>query len=145
QDVHELLGRGVPVPRVGPARHDVHEPEALVASRGDLVVAEPLQRAPVVEQRIDLLRLGDGEVQHRLLLAALGPPNVLPLSNRNETPGTESEGSCEVSRKTLERPVGIVGMTPAATVLFGDFRIDLADERLWRGPEALPLSPKAFA
>ena len=36
-------------------------------------------------------------------------------------------------------------MTPAATVLFGDFRIDLADERLWRGPEALPLSPKAFA
>ena len=36
-------------------------------------------------------------------------------------------------------------MPPAATVWFGDFRIDLADERLWRGPEALPLSPKAFA
>jgi len=36
-------------------------------------------------------------------------------------------------------------MTRAATFWFGDFRIDLEDERLWRGPEALPLSPKAFA
>src|SRR5436309_2868776 len=27
----------------------------------------------------------------------------------------------------------------------GPFRLDLHDARLWRGPEALPLSPKTFA
>jgi predicted ATPase/DNA-binding winged helix-turn-helix (wHTH) protein len=34
---------------------------------------------------------------------------------------------------------------PHASVCFGAFRLDLGDERLWRGQEALPLSPKAFA
>src|SRR5215471_16191909 len=28
---------------------------------------------------------------------------------------------------------------------FGPFRLDLRDERLWRGHEATPLSPKTFA
>jgi DNA-binding winged helix-turn-helix (wHTH) protein/predicted ATPase len=30
-------------------------------------------------------------------------------------------------------------------LVFGPFRLDLRDERLWCGPEALPLSPKTFA
>jgi DNA-binding winged helix-turn-helix (wHTH) protein/predicted ATPase len=30
-------------------------------------------------------------------------------------------------------------------LVFGPFRLDLRDERLWRGPEAIPLSPKTFA
>jgi DNA-binding winged helix-turn-helix (wHTH) protein len=30
-------------------------------------------------------------------------------------------------------------------LVFGPFRLDLRDERLWRGHEALPLSPKTFA
>jgi DNA-binding winged helix-turn-helix (wHTH) protein/tetratricopeptide (TPR) repeat protein len=30
-------------------------------------------------------------------------------------------------------------------LVFGPFRLDLRDERLWRGPEATPLSPKTFA
>src|SRR5262249_60493265 len=30
-------------------------------------------------------------------------------------------------------------------LVFGQFRLDLRDERLWRGPEAIPLPPKIFA
>src|SRR5262245_55776942 len=30
-------------------------------------------------------------------------------------------------------------------LVFGPFRLDLRDERLWRGHEAIPLSPKTFA
>src|SRR4029450_1876310 len=30
-------------------------------------------------------------------------------------------------------------------LVFGPFRLDLRDERLWRGPGAVPLSPKTFA
>ena len=30
-------------------------------------------------------------------------------------------------------------------LVVGPFRLDLRDARLWRGPEALPLSPKTFA
>jgi DNA-binding winged helix-turn-helix (wHTH) protein len=30
-------------------------------------------------------------------------------------------------------------------LVFGPFQLDLRDERLWRGPEAIPLSPKTFA
>src|SRR5262245_36077911 len=30
-------------------------------------------------------------------------------------------------------------------LVFGPFRLDLRDERLWRGPEAIPLPPKIFA
>src|SRR5262249_44826313 len=30
-------------------------------------------------------------------------------------------------------------------LVFGPFRLDLRDERLWRGHEATPLSPKTFA
>ena len=33
----------------------------------------------------------------------------------------------------------------ASVLWFEDFRIDLRDERLWRGQQALPLTPKAFA
>jgi len=29
-------------------------------------------------------------------------------------------------------------------LVFGPFRLDLRDERLWRGHEATPLSPKTF-
>src|SRR5215471_4853225 len=36
-------------------------------------------------------------------------------------------------------------MPPLQGLVFGPFRLDLRDERLWRGPEALPLSPKTFA
>ena len=31
------------------------------------------------------------------------------------------------------------------SLVFGPFRLDPHDERLWRGPEVIPLSPKAFA
>jgi len=31
------------------------------------------------------------------------------------------------------------------SLVFGPFRLDLRDERLWRGQEVLPLFPKAFA
>jgi DNA-binding winged helix-turn-helix (wHTH) protein len=36
-------------------------------------------------------------------------------------------------------------MAEADILRFGDFRVDLRDERLWRGPTAIPLPPKAFA
>ena len=36
-------------------------------------------------------------------------------------------------------------MRPASVLWFDDFRIDLRDERLWRGQQAFPLTPKAFA
>jgi AAA ATPase domain len=36
-------------------------------------------------------------------------------------------------------------MRQARVVWCEDFRIDLRDERLWRGQQALPLTPKAFA
>src|SRR5687768_45441 len=34
---------------------------------------------------------------------------------------------------------------PHESVCFGGFRLDFGDERLWRGQEWIPLSPKAFA
>jgi DNA-binding winged helix-turn-helix (wHTH) protein len=36
-------------------------------------------------------------------------------------------------------------MPPPQCLVFGPFRLDLRDERLWRGPEAIPLPPKTFA
>jgi hypothetical protein len=30
-------------------------------------------------------------------------------------------------------------------LVFGPFRLDRRDERLWRGPEVIPLPPKTFA
>lgn len=36
-------------------------------------------------------------------------------------------------------------MAPHSVFSFGPFRIDLANERLWRGPQPLALKPKAFA
>src|SRR2546428_1901944 len=36
-------------------------------------------------------------------------------------------------------------MQPLQCLVFEPFRLDLRDERLWRGPEATPLSPKTFA
>ena len=36
-------------------------------------------------------------------------------------------------------------MQPPQCLVFGPFRLDLRDERLWRGHEAVPLSPKTFA
>jgi DNA-binding winged helix-turn-helix (wHTH) protein len=36
-------------------------------------------------------------------------------------------------------------MPPPQCLVFGPFRLDLRDELLWRGPEAIPLSPKTFA
>ena len=36
-------------------------------------------------------------------------------------------------------------MQPPQCLVFGPFRLDLRDERLWCGPEAIPLSPKTFA
>src|SRR5215470_18806410 len=43
--------------------------------------------------------------------------------------------------KFLERS----SMALLPIVEFAPFRLDLLDERLWRGQEALPLTPKAFA
>jgi DNA-binding winged helix-turn-helix (wHTH) protein len=36
----------------------------------------------------------------------------------------------------VQQPQGLV---------FGPFRLDRRDERLWRGPEVIPLPPKTFA
>jgi DNA-binding winged helix-turn-helix (wHTH) protein len=36
-------------------------------------------------------------------------------------------------------------MQPPQYLVFEPFRLDLRDERLWRGHEAIPLSPKNFA
>jgi DNA-binding winged helix-turn-helix (wHTH) protein len=36
-------------------------------------------------------------------------------------------------------------MAPSCIVEFAPFRLDVLDERLWRGQEVLPLTPKAFA
>src|SRR5215475_1673537 len=42
----------------------------------------------------------------------------------------------DTGRKTMQEPQCLV---------FGPFRLDRRDERLWRGPEAIPLPPKTFA
>ena len=36
-------------------------------------------------------------------------------------------------------------MSGETSLLFATFRVDLGNERLWRGEEALKLTPKAFA
>lgn len=36
-------------------------------------------------------------------------------------------------------------MADESGVVFGSFRLDMADARLWRGSEALRVSPKALA
>lgn len=36
-------------------------------------------------------------------------------------------------------------MSDTPSIEFAPFRLDPSDERLWRGDEAIPLSPKAFA
>ena len=35
-------------------------------------------------------------------------------------------------------------MKEPQSLVFGPFRLDRRDEHLWRGPEVLPLYPKAF-
>src|SRR5215475_5040806 len=42
----------------------------------------------------------------------------------------------DTGRKTMQEPQCLV---------FGQFQLDRRDERLWRGPEAIPLPPKTFA
>jgi DNA-binding winged helix-turn-helix (wHTH) protein len=36
-------------------------------------------------------------------------------------------------------------MQPSQRLVFGLFQLDRRDERLWRGPEAIPLPPKTLA
>src|SRR5262245_62740344 len=54
----------------------------------------------------------------------------------------------------VQRPRGLAFASGPALVpgrqalhcwVFDPFRLDLHDERLWRGPDVLPLSPKTFA
>ena len=64
EHVHDLLRGGVPVLGIGLARQDVHEPEALLAARGQLVVGDPLDPSPLVSDRLDVLGLGDDALKH---------------------------------------------------------------------------------
>ena len=43
------------------------------------------------------------------------------------------------------QPVWSHAMPPNSTLIFASFRLDVADERLWRGPDPVRLTPKAFA
>jgi len=36
-------------------------------------------------------------------------------------------------------------VTPGRQLIFAPFRLDITDQRLWRGAEAIPLTPKVFA
>src|SRR5262252_1773360 len=54
----------VPVLRVGLSRKDVHEPKALLAARGQVVVGNPLDTTPLVDHGLNVLGLGDYALQH---------------------------------------------------------------------------------
>src|SRR5262249_45552487 len=46
------------------SRQDVHEPEALLAPRRQVVVGDPFDRSPVVDHGLDILCLDHDAVQH---------------------------------------------------------------------------------
>src|SRR5262249_4667573 len=59
----DLPRGGVPVLGVPLPRQDVHQPEALAAARRDVAVGDPLDRAPLVDDGLDVLRLDDRAAQ----------------------------------------------------------------------------------
>src|SRR5262245_16996615 len=56
----------VPVLGVGLSRKDVHEPKALLAARGQVVVGNPLDTTPLVDHGLNVLGLNDYALQHRV-------------------------------------------------------------------------------
>src|SRR4030095_3551812 len=54
----------VPVLGVGLSRKDVHEPKALLAARGEVVVGNPLDTTPLVGHGLNVLCLGAYALQH---------------------------------------------------------------------------------
>jgi hypothetical protein len=50
---------------VGLSRKDVHEAEALLTARVQVVVDNPLDPSPLVDDRLNILGLGDYAIQHR--------------------------------------------------------------------------------
>src|SRR5215831_8361079 len=60
----DLPSGGVPVLGVGCPREDVHQAEALPAARRQIAVGDPLDRAPLVDDGLDVFRLDDRAVQH---------------------------------------------------------------------------------
>src|SRR5262249_44788736 len=55
-----------PVLGVGFSRKDVHEAEALLAARGEVVVGDPLDPSPLVKDGLNVLGFGDDAIQHWL-------------------------------------------------------------------------------
>src|SRR5215471_6983086 len=54
----------VPVLGVGLSGKNVHEAEALLAARGEVVVGDPLDTTPLVDHGLNVLGLDDYALQH---------------------------------------------------------------------------------
>src|SRR5262249_22282488 len=63
---HDLLRSCVPVLGVGLSRKDVHEPKALLAAGGEIVVGDPLDPTPLVDDGLNVSGLRDYALQHCL-------------------------------------------------------------------------------
>src|SRR5215475_11924020 len=70
EHVHDLFCGRVPVLGIHFPGQNVHHPEALLARRHQIVVRHPLDRSPFVDDRLDVLGLGDRAFQHGCLLVA---------------------------------------------------------------------------
>src|SRR5262245_21401554 len=61
---HDLFRGCVPVLGVDLSRKDVHEPKALLAARGQVVVGDPLDPTPLVDHGLNVLGRRDDALQH---------------------------------------------------------------------------------
>jgi hypothetical protein len=69
EHIDDLLCVGMPMPRVCLPRKYVHQSEALLATRGEIAIGDPLDCPPVVDNWLDILGVGDCTLQHGGLLA----------------------------------------------------------------------------
>src|ERR1044072_4385199 len=56
--------------RVGFSRKDMHQPKAWLTARSHIVVGDPFDASPVINDRLDILGFGNYTIEHNLLLAS---------------------------------------------------------------------------
>ena len=77
EHIYDLLCVRMPMLRVGRPGKNVHQSEALLATRVEIAIGDPLDCSPVVDNWLDILGLSDCAFQHGDLLAFWCPAAAL--------------------------------------------------------------------
>src|SRR6516162_9653416 len=87
EHIYDLLCVRMPMLRVGLPGKNVHQSEALLATRVEITIGDPLDCPPVVDNRLDILGLSDCAFQHGDLLAFWCPAAALRKAEPCPTSG----------------------------------------------------------